>query len=79
MAVGAALAGVALATPPSGVLIRNDVVRAGFVDPVDIKFKMSDGRSQVIHVPEAQETVIPQIVLSPGGQSGWHSHPVQLS
>ena len=74
-ALGAALAGVVWATPGSGVVSAIVLARAGFVEPVDIKFKIKDGRTEVIHVPDAQDTVVQQMVLAPGGQSGWHSHP----
>jgi hypothetical protein len=57
-AVSAALAGVVFATPGSGILSATVVARAGFLKPVDIKFKMKDGRTQVVHVPDAQDTVI---------------------
>src|SRR5437899_3847726 len=70
-----ALAGAALATPNSGVLISSVVARAGFADPVDIKFKIGPGDQEVIHVSNAQDTVMQQVVIAPGGYSGWHSHP----
>jgi hypothetical protein len=74
-AVGAALAGVVVATPGSGILSATVVARAGFLDPLDIKFKIQDGRTEVVHVPDAQDTVMQQMVIAPGGQSGWHTHP----
>jgi quercetin dioxygenase-like cupin family protein len=74
-AVCTALAGAVLATPATGILSATVVARGGFPDPVDIKFKIDDGRQEVIHVPGARETVVQQIVIGPGGQTGWHSHP----
>jgi quercetin dioxygenase-like cupin family protein len=74
-AVGAALAGVVLATPGSGILSATVVARAGFLDPVDINFKIKDGRTEVVHVRDAQDTVMQQMVLGPGGRTGWHTHP----
>jgi quercetin dioxygenase-like cupin family protein len=65
----------ALATPASGTLSSTILARAGFVEGADIKFKVSDGHQEVIHVPDARDIVIQQVVLAPGGQSGWHSHP----
>ncbi len=63
-------------TAGSGVIIRNDFVRAGFVDPTDLKFKVKGQQGEeVIHVPNAQETVFQQVVIAPGGYTGWHSHP----
>jgi quercetin dioxygenase-like cupin family protein len=74
--LGLTLAGAVLATPPSGILSATVVARAAFVDPVDIKFKIQHGQSQeVLHVTDAQETVVQQIVIAPGGYTGWHSHP----
>lgn len=73
--VPAALAGVGLATPASGV-IGTILVRASFAEPVDVKFKVQEGHIQeIIHVPNTQETVMQQIVIAPGGSTGWHSHP----
>jgi quercetin dioxygenase-like cupin family protein len=69
------LAAVALATPPSGILMAPIFARASFVDPTDIKFKVKDGSEEVIHVNDSKETVIQQIVILPGGHTGWHSHP----
>ena len=74
-AVAMALAGVALATPPSGIVSATILARAGFVDPVDLMLKVRGDHTEVIHVREAQDTVMQQIVLGPGGHTGWHSHP----
>jgi hypothetical protein len=65
----------AMATPSSNIVSSTVVARASFVSPTDIKFKIEDGSKEVIHVPEAQETVIQQIIIGPGGSTGWHSHP----
>jgi quercetin dioxygenase-like cupin family protein len=72
---GAALAGVALATSPSGVLSGTVVARGSFVDPVDLSFKVDGGSSEIIHVKGAGQTVMQEIVLAPNGSTGWHSHP----
>jgi len=74
-AVVTALVGAALATPSSGIVSAIVVARASFVDSVDVKFKTDTGSEEVVHAPEAQETVIQQIVIGPGGSTGWHSHP----
>jgi quercetin dioxygenase-like cupin family protein len=71
-----ALVGVALATPPSGIVSATVVARASFADPVDLKFKIEGDRGQeVIHAPELQDTIMQQIIIGPGGSTGWHSHP----
>ena len=75
-AVITALIGTALATPPSGIVSGTVVARAGFVDSVDLKFKITGADShEIIRAPELQETVMQQIVIAPGGSTGWHSHP----
>jgi quercetin dioxygenase-like cupin family protein len=73
--VATAFAGSVLATPGSGVLSSMIWARAAFQSPVDIKVKVDEGNQEVIHVPNAQETVMQQLVFGPGGQTGWHSHP----
>jgi quercetin dioxygenase-like cupin family protein len=71
-----AAAGAVLATAPSGIVTAPVVARAAFADPVDIKFKVQEGRRQeVLHVRNALDTVMQQIVIAPGGATGWHSHP----
>lgn len=69
------LVSAVMATPASGTLSSTLLARAAFEDPVDIKIKVTDGSQEVIHLPAAQDTVIQQVILAPGGQSGWHSHP----
>lgn len=74
---GTALSVTALATPSTGVLSAPVLARASFQNPVTLKFKTKLGPKnfEAIHVRRAQETVVQQIVFSPGGQTGWHSHP----
>jgi len=69
----ASLATVVRATPGSNT-VGTVIARAGFADPVDIRVKLRD-QGEVIHVAEAADTVMQQIVFGPGGYSGWHSHP----
>ena len=68
----AAWAGVAQATPGSNA-VATVIARAGFADAVDIKLKLRD-EHEVIHAPQAADTVVQQIVIRPGGDTGWHSH-----
>ena len=74
-AVSSVLVSASLATPPMGIVSATVLARAGFVDPVDIKFKIKGQHQEVLHVQDAQETVVQQIVIGPGGHTGWHSHP----
>ena len=70
-----ALLSVTQATPPSNIVSGTVLARASFVAPTDIMFKIDNGSTEVIHVREAQETVMQQIIIGPGGSTGWHSHP----
>jgi quercetin dioxygenase-like cupin family protein len=63
-----------LATPGDRV-VGVVMARGDFADPVDIKFKIKEGGQEVIHAPNARQTVIQSIVISPNGHTGWHSHP----
>ena len=65
----------AVATPPSNIVSATVVARASFVQPTDIKFKINNGSEEVIHAPELHDTVMQQIIIGPGGYTGWHSHP----
>ena len=76
VAVVSTVAVAAVLTPSSGILSAPVFARASFADRTDIRFKVGQGRDrEVINVPSAQETVMQQIVIAPGGQTGWHSHP----
>jgi quercetin dioxygenase-like cupin family protein len=75
IAAVAGLQGGALATPGSGVVSATVKARAAFADPTDIKLKVEGLGQEVIHAPDAQETVVQEIVIGPGGHTGWHSHP----
>jgi quercetin dioxygenase-like cupin family protein len=73
--VGAVLTVAVKATPGAGVLSATMVARAAFVDSTDLKFKIDGGSQAVLLAPNAQDTVVQQIVIGPGGHTGWHSHP----
>lgn len=74
-AVSAAMVGAALASPASGILSGTVLARAAFLDPMDVTFKLDVGPQEVVHVRNAQETAMQQIVIAPGGSTGWHTHP----
>jgi quercetin dioxygenase-like cupin family protein len=69
------LAGAAVATPGSGTA-ATVVARAAFADRVDLKLSIKDDRRgrDNIHVRDAEDTVLQQIVFAANGTSGWHSH-----
>ena len=73
--VTAVLVYTAHATPSFNIVSATVLARASFLDPVDVKFKINTGNEEVIQVSGAQDTVMQQIVIGPGGHTGWHSHP----
>ena len=74
-AVCTVLAGAALATPPSGIVSAPILASAGFPDRVDLEFKVGGDDGEVIRVQDAKESVVQQIIIGPGGHTGWHTHP----
>jgi quercetin dioxygenase-like cupin family protein len=77
-AIVAAVSCVAVAaalTPSFGIVSAPVLARASFVDSTDIKFKIKGQGQELIQVNNLQETVIQQVVIAPGGHTGWHSHP----
>lgn len=68
------LAGAVLATPGSGVT-GVVLARGAFLNSVDMKFKIDGGDPKVIHVGQAQDTVVQSLAIAPNGTTGWHSHP----
>ena len=74
-------AGTVLLTPGTGVTTTTPT-RASFVEATDIKFKVGNGKQEVIHVPDAAQTVMHKITIKSAidnagipGSTGWHSHP----
>lgn len=68
-------AAVAAALTPGNLASGVVLARASFADPTDLKFKIKGQGQEVIQVNNAQETVVQQVVVLPGGHTGWHSHP----
>jgi len=75
VAAFSAIAVAAVLTPPSGILSAPVFARAIFADPTDLTFTVRGHNQEVIQVNNARETVMQQIVIAPGGNTGWHSHP----
>ena len=71
-AVAAPLAGVAIATPPTG--LKSTLLARGAAG----KFKIHD-ESLDLRLRARQDTdvAIVQATLDPGGSTGWHGHPGQ--
>lgn len=69
-------AGVATATPGSGIVDAPVVARGSFPDRTDVRFTFEiDNRRHLARIRETADTVVQQIVLGPGGHTGWHTHP----
>lgn len=65
----------AVATPGEGI-VGTVFATAGFVDRTDLRFRINRGLGQeLISVNKAEDTIIQQVIISPGGHTGWHSHP----
>lgn len=60
-------AGIALATPGFGVIAAPVVARAT-VDADHFKLKLHDSSNPA-------DVAIQQVTISPGGYTGWHTHP----
>jgi quercetin dioxygenase-like cupin family protein len=71
-----AVAFAAVLTPSFGILSAPVVARGSFEELTGITFRVGKGREhELIQVHRARETVMQQIVIAPGGFTGWHSHP----
>jgi quercetin dioxygenase-like cupin family protein len=80
-----AAAGAVLLTPGFGVTCYPDgcanAVRGLFVDPTEIKFKVKEGKEEVIQVAAGGQVAAHEITIASvtpegmTGSTGWHSHP----
>ena len=68
----ALIAGVALATPPSGET-PTPLARGALVAPANVNTRVIGGRVK-ISTQGAIDALMMQITLAPGGTGGWHSH-----
>jgi quercetin dioxygenase-like cupin family protein len=68
----AALAGVATATPPSGVTSTSLAI--GRADEIDVKTRTGDWKIRLKTNGDSDVAVVENRV-APGGHFGWHSHP----
>jgi quercetin dioxygenase-like cupin family protein len=77
VAVGAVLgliAGVALATPPSGA--SAETARGPLVDrPLRVNWHFAPGVKVKLQTQGPIEVAYQRITIAPGGTLGWHSHP----
>lgn len=75
VALVALLPTLAIATPSSGIKSGTVFARATFADPTDVEFAVTQDGKKIVAVTDARETVTQEIVIAPGGTTGWHSHP----
>ncbi len=68
---------VAVATPPEGIVSATVYATASFKDRTNVRVGIKDGGEcrEIVLARNAEDTVIQQIVIAPGGNSGWHLHP----
>ncbi|MBA3883742.1 MAG: hypothetical protein H0X73_13810 [Chthoniobacterales bacterium] len=74
----ASSATVAFATPPVGIVSATVFATASFTDLTNVRFGIKDGVDcgrEIVYARNAQDTVMQQIIIAPGGNSGWHLHP----
>lgn len=67
-----AVAGIALATPPSGV--TSTPIAQGSLEPIDIKVKTGAWKARIKTKGQSDVAVV-ENRIAPGGHFGWHSHP----
>lgn len=68
------IATIAGATAPTGAT-GTVVARGEFPDGLDAKFKVRGHRGvDVARVKGPAQAVVQQIIVAPGGDTGWHSH-----
>ena len=70
LGVVGSLAGVALASPPSGIVSSFPVPKADLAKPVNVS---SDGVR--FRTDSPTDVAIQTITFQPGGRTGWHHHP----
>jgi quercetin dioxygenase-like cupin family protein len=82
VAVALVIAGAAALLAPSRASADHvpvhptNLARAPFAIPTDIKLKSFVGDKHVVaNAPNAADTLVQQIVVQPGGFTGWHTHP----
>ena len=68
-----AVAGIALATTPSGVTVA-PLAPVAQVDQIKAKAKIGDWQAK-IRTKGVSDLHFVQVTIQPGGTLGWHSHP----
>jgi hypothetical protein len=71
-AVTSATAGVALATPGTGITTTN--ISLGLFEDIDVKTHVG-GHKVKIDTKGTSDVYVVSNVIAPGGHTGWHTHP----
>ncbi len=74
VAVIATATSLVTATPPSGVLSNVIVGQGATLGPIDER-AVAGGWTVRLEAPEQSEVYFQDLVIGPGGYTGWHSHP----
>ncbi len=76
------ISAVALATPPSGIVLNQIVARGAALDDIGEKIKPGNNPAQSgedwrlkVQTQGATDFYVQHLVVGPGGYSGWHTHP----
>lgn len=70
------LVGAAVATPPSGIISALPVKARGTLEPTTGDNVVVNSKSGVhVKTKGSVDLVTQEIVIGPGGHTGWHSHP----
>jgi quercetin dioxygenase-like cupin family protein len=79
--LGATLLGLVLIGPgvvraTHGGLHPTILARAPFADPFSMKVKAHvGGKQELAQVHDAADTIVQEVIVDPGGFTGWHTHP----
>jgi quercetin dioxygenase-like cupin family protein len=65
--------GMASSTPPVGRIVREDSLAVGTFDQLNVK-KLGEAKVTV-KTKDDVDIVSVDVTLTPGGTTGWHSHP----
>lgn len=75
VSVGVVVATVALATPPAGVVSNVMLAQGATVIPLSEKISVGDNWAVILEDKGQSEFYFQDLVVGPGGRTGWHSHP----
>ena len=72
----AVVVGMGVVRATHGGLHPTILARAPFAEPFDMKVKASvAGEQELIQVRDAADVIVQEVIVDPGGFTGWHTHP----